>query len=98
MENFGLELIINDNRIQIDRIKNRLDPNYKIATTHGYRDVNVNFRVIKSPLVCHSEADWLSLGLNEHVCEIQLVPIEYLREKTDVGHKKYIMYRNMQAK
>ena len=89
--------MLSDARIQVDRIKNRLDPNSNIATTHGYRDVLVNFRVIKSPLACHSEADWLRLGLREHVCEIQLVPIEYLCEKTEAGHKKYIMYRNMQA-
>ena len=89
--------MLNDDCIHVDRIKNRLDPEYKIATTHGYRDVNVNFRVIKSPLACHSEADWLRLGLSQHVCEIQLVPIEYLRMKTEEGHKKYIMYRNMRA-
>ena len=94
---FCPELMLNDGRIQVDRIKNRLDPNYDFVATHGYRDVLVNFRVIKSPLACHSEADWLRLGLREHVCEIQLVPIEYLREKTEAGHKKYILYRNMQA-
>ena len=92
-----LELMLNDNRIEVHRIKNRLDPNYKIATTHGYRDVNVNFRVVKSPLACLSEAEWLRLGLSEHVCEMQLVPIEYFRVKTEEGHKKYIQYRNMQA-
>ena len=89
--------MLSDARIKVDRIKNRLDPSYDLDATHGYRDVLVNFRVIKSPLACHSEADWLSLGLREHVCEIQLVPIEYLREKTEAGHKKYILYRNMQA-
>ena len=89
--------MLSDARIQVDRIKNRLDPNYDLTATHGYRDVLVNFRVIRSPLACHSEANWLRLGLREHVCEIQLVPIEYLCEKTEAGHKKYIMYRNMQA-
>jgi hypothetical protein len=29
--------------------------------------------------------------------QIQLVPIEYFRMRIDVGHKKYIMYRNMKA-
>ena len=89
--------MLNDNRIEGYRIKNRLDPNYKIATTHGYRDVNVNFRLVKSPLECLSEAEWLRLGLSEHVREMQLVPIEYFRVKTEEGHKKYIQYRNMQA-
>jgi hypothetical protein len=89
--------MLNDDRIHVDCIKNRLDPNYDLATTHGYRNVFVNFRVIKSPLACYSEADWLRLGLREHVCEIQLVPVEYLSEKTEAGHKKYILYRNMQA-
>ena len=92
-----LELMLNDRRIEVDRIKNRLHPDYNVMTTQGYRDVNVNFRVVKSPVECHSDANWIKLGLSEHVCEVQLVPIEYFRIKSDEGHKKYIQYRNLKS-
>jgi hypothetical protein len=60
--------------------------------------VNVNFRVLKSPLASQSEEDWLKLGLSEHICEIQLVPMEYFqRSKIGEAHKNYIRYRNLRA-
>ena len=61
--------------------------------------MNVNFRVLKSPLASQSEEDWLKLGLSEHICEIQLVPMEYFqRSKIGEAHKNYIRYRNQKKR
>ena len=94
----GIIVLLKDEHIVVEPIKNRLDPNYDVHATQGYRDVNVNFRVLKSPLASQSEEDWLKLGLSEHICEIQLVPMEYFqRSKIGEAHKNYIRYRNLRA-
>jgi hypothetical protein len=92
-----LEVMIKDPCIIVDRIKNRLDESYDLTTSQGYRDVLVNFRIVRSSVGCQSDASWIKLGLSKHVCEVQLVPLEYLRGKNDFGHGRYILYRNMQS-
>jgi len=81
----------------VERVKNRLDESYDLTESQGYRDVLVNFRIVRSSVGCQSDASWIKLGLSKHVCEVQLVPLEYLRGKNDFGHGRYILYRNMQS-
>jgi hypothetical protein len=92
-----LEVMTKDPYIIVDRIKNRLDESYDLTKSQGYRDVLLNFRIVRSPVVCQSDASWIKLGLSKHVCEVQLVPLEYFRGKTDFGHRRYILYRNMKS-
>jgi hypothetical protein len=92
-----LEVMIKDPCISVDRIKNRLDESYDLTKTLGYRDVLVNFCIVRSPVDCQSDASWIKLGLSKHVCEVQLVPLEYFRGKTDFGHRRYILYRNLKS-
>jgi hypothetical protein len=92
-----LEVMIKDPCISVDRIKNRLDESYDLTKTLGYRDVLVNFHIVRSPVDCQSDASWIKLGLSKHVCEVQLVPLEYFRGKSDFGHRRYILYRNMKS-
>ena len=92
-----LEVLIKDPCICVDRIKNRLDESYDLTKSQGYRDVLVNFRIVRSSVGCQSDASWIKLGLSKHVCEVQLVPLEYFRGKTDFGHRRYISYRNMKS-
>jgi hypothetical protein len=54
-----------DPDVRIVRVKNRLDPGYNAALSAGYRDVVLNLQI--------SNERTLYLGVNEHVCEVQLV-------------------------
>ena len=60
-------------------------------------DVNINMRIVKSPVKSISDQDWVRLGLSEHICEIQLMPLSYAQEKTEVAHKNYIKKRNLSS-
>jgi len=60
-------------------------------------DVNINMRIVKSPVQSISDQDWVRLGLSEHICEIQLMPLSYAQEKTEVAHKNYIKWRNLSS-
>jgi len=92
-----LELILDDPVVEVVRIKNRLDSTYNCDNMYGYRDVNLNLRIVNSPVTCLSDQDWRRLGLCEHMCEIQLLTLSYAQEKTQHGHTKYIRYRNLSA-
>jgi hypothetical protein len=68
-----LTAISDDDDVSIVRIKNRLDPDYDSSLSAGYRDVCVNLR-FSSDLT-------ESLGLELHVCEVQLVLLPYAKLK-----------------
>jgi hypothetical protein len=57
-------LILNDSELQIVRVKNRFERSYNAAVTGGYRDVCFNLRI--------TSLESKSLGLDTHVCELQL--------------------------
>ena len=59
--------------MSVIRIKNRLDPAYNSALSAGYRDVCMNIRISN-----HLTEE---LGLNLHVCEVQLVLLPYAKLK-----------------
>ena len=60
-----LHNISTDPDVKIVRVKNRLDPAYNAAVSAGYRDVVLNLKICNEKTV--------DLGVNEHVCEVQLV-------------------------
>ena len=55
-----------DPEARVLRVKNRLDPGYDAGLSAGYRDVAVNVRV--------ETAASAALGVDGHVCELQLTP------------------------
>ena len=57
----------------IVRVKNRLAPSCSAAQTAGYRDmvVNLTFR----------DDDAIRLGLDGHVCELQLALVDFIRRQ-----------------
>jgi len=84
-----LQTIMEDPEVEIVRIKNRLDPNYNSFESAGYRDLALNLRIGN-----HQSA---KLGLDTHVCEVQLLLIEVSKIKNDSGHKRYIQFRNLRG-
>ena len=62
-----------DPEADVLRVVNRLHHNYATA---GYRDVALNVRL--------ETAEIASLGLNSHVCEVQLVLIDFAKIKVIV--------------
>ena len=59
-----LQIISADGEAQVLRIKNRMDPTYD-ARDSGYRDVAMNLRLRSADAQC--------LGVDTHVCELQLL-------------------------
>jgi hypothetical protein len=51
--------------VEILRIKNRLDSNFDSAQSGGYRDVSLSLRIVTD--------ETRSLGIDLHVCELQLL-------------------------
>ncbi len=93
-----LECSTKDPCVVVERVKNRLDPSFDAATiSYGYRDVLVNLRIVRSPVGCLSDESWRKLGLFNHVCELQLVPLEIYQLKTEFGHERYVLNRNLKA-
>ena len=68
------------------RIKNRMSDNYDARQTGGYSDCLVNVR-IKTELT-------RKLGLDNHVCELQLILKRFMVHRTLDGHKRYVAFRN----
>ncbi len=68
--------ISDDDDVIILRVKNRLDLGYNAALSAGYRDVCLNLR-FSSELT-------QSLGLQWHVCEVQLVLLPYAKLKVNI--------------
>ncbi len=68
-----LALIAQDTDVKILRIKNKMDPAYNSAQSAGYRDVALNIRIVTP------EAQ--ALGVNAHVCELQLLLRQYAELK-----------------
>lgn len=73
-----LRAIQEDAEVQVLRIKNRLDPDYDSAQSAGYRDVLVNIRLV-TPESC-------ALGVNAHVCELQLLLRHFAELKVRSQH------------
>ena len=68
-----IEAISADHESQVERVINRLNHEYDSSTIAGYRDVALNLR-LKTP-------DTVCMGLDGHICEVQLVMISFARIK-----------------
>jgi hypothetical protein len=82
----AIKVITSDQDIVLERVKNRLDPDYQADISAGYRDVAMNFRIVNK--------DTVRMGVEGHVCELQLILIEYAMLKHDSGHARYVNFRN----
>mmetsp|Transcript_54157 Transcript_54157/g.126500 ORF Transcript_54157/g.126500 Transcript_54157/m.126500 type:complete len:748 (+) Transcript_54157:248-2491(+) len=81
-----LQEIRTDPDVVLLAVKNRYSLDYEDLKTAGYRDLNVNLRIVTE----ESEA----LGAHLHICELQLILTEFASLKTESGHKRYVAYRN----
>jgi len=81
-----LALCVEDQEIQVLRVKNRMSPSYNSRESCGYRDVLINF-CLNTPLT-------RQLGLSDHVCEAQIILKRFYEQKSDNGHKRYVVFRN----
>lgn len=81
-----LQAIEHDEEILVLRVKNRLDPGYDGSQTGGFRNLSVNLQIV-SP-------EALALGLEGHVCELQLVMDNFARAMSEDGHRRYVLFRN----
>ena len=59
---------------------------YKSRLTAGYRDVNINIKCLHPAAV--------ALGVDGHVCEIQLVLKSIAELRSSEGHALYVQFRN----
>ena len=50
-----------------------------------------------NPMACITADAWHELRLSWHVCEVQLLPMEFLEIKKRASHKNYIRYRNLKS-
>ena len=82
-----LGIIAADQDVRIERVKNRMHPEYNACCdSAGYRDVLIN--------LCIQSRVARELGVDFHVCEVQLILLEFAQLKTRDGHKRYVRARN----
>lgn len=68
-----LEALATDSDIRVVRVKNRLHTMYDASASGGYRDVAVN--------LCITSPKSVELGVDGHVCEMQLILRPYAELK-----------------
>ncbi|EKX48440.1 hypothetical protein GUITHDRAFT_105588 [Guillardia theta CCMP2712] len=84
-----LDKIARDPEIQVLQIKNRLDPDFDSKISGGYRDVAINLRVVSD--------ETRKKGVEGHICELQLILVDFHKLKTLEGHKRYVQFRNLRC-
>jgi len=84
-----LRAIAADKEVIVERIKNRLHPDYNAKISAGYRDCLVNIRVVTES-TCR-------MGIEGHVCEVQLLLRRFYELKSDEGHARYVIFRNFRG-
>ena len=66
---------------------NRLEPGYDARlNSAGYRDVSLNIRIVNETT--------MGMGIETHVCEVQLLLKAFAMLKNDDGHARYVTWRN----
>mmetsp|Transcript_58167 Transcript_58167/g.152916 ORF Transcript_58167/g.152916 Transcript_58167/m.152916 type:complete len:1521 (-) Transcript_58167:439-5001(-) len=75
--------------VDLLRVKNRLDPDYDSSRSAGYRDVCVNIH-LRNPIS-------RLLGLDQHVCEVQLILQPFAELKSSKGHHRYVLFRDLRG-
>jgi len=76
--------IADDASVVIERVKNRLSPAYESKLTAGYRDVCINLRMVG--------AQAQALGSELHLCEVQLLLLEFAELKTVERRKRFAAF------
>ena len=84
-----LQAIAADGDVELVRVKNRYDPDYDGGQSGGYRDVCLNLRF--------RTAAAARLGVDAHVCEVQLMLRAVAELKTAEGHALYVAARGLRA-
>lgn len=60
-----MKMIGDDPDVQVVRLKNRMDPSYDGRQSLGYRNISINLKLVT--------AQTKTLGLDTHICELQLL-------------------------
>mmetsp|Transcript_21033 Transcript_21033/g.48647 ORF Transcript_21033/g.48647 Transcript_21033/m.48647 type:complete len:312 (+) Transcript_21033:3-938(+) len=81
-----LGVIHADPDVIVERVKNRMDPDFDTKLSAGYRDVSLNLRI--------QNGATQSMGIETHVCEVQLLLTQFADLKNDNGHSRYVTWRN----
>jgi len=84
-----LGMIITDEYVRVERIKNRMDMSYDSNATGGYRDVCINLKMQNSQAI--------AVGADLHICEVQLILREFAELRTSEGHRRYVQARNVRG-
>lgn len=87
-----LELLLADPEIILVKgsmDKNRFAMGYDSIKSGGYRDLQLTAKLVS--------AEARELGLDTHLCELQLHVEDFQRLKSDGGHKSYIERRNLKG-
>merc|ERR1712048_991030 len=82
----GLRVVVADESVRIQRIKNRFARGYNSTCSAGYRDVCIVLRLQSS--------ETLASGTNLHLCELQLHLSAISDVKSEEGHRRYVQWRN----
>jgi len=85
-----LELLSADPDVRLCRAFNRLRLDFDSAESAGYRDLLLNLRL--------DTPETRRMGVDGHVCEVQLIPLELALVKTDIGHARYVHWRNQRGR
>lgn len=86
-----LSLIDADCEVVLLQVRNRLTDAYDArALSQGYRDVNLSLRF--------DTPEARALGIDLHVCEVQLLLAGFAARKSDSGHKRYVAFRNARGR
>lgn len=72
-----LTAMANDSEIVLLRIKNRFDADYNAELSGGYRNLAVNLRIVSDAA--------LELGVETHVCEVQMLLLDMAIIKVRMG-------------
>jgi len=81
-----VQRILLDADVRLARFRNRLDDACDAKGSAGFRNVGILVTV------CAGEAE--ALGLEHHICEVQLVMLSFARMAKVEGHKRYVKFRN----
>lgn len=84
-----LDAIHNDPGVLVVRVKNRLSRKFNAAESAGFRNVALNLLIVTPEAA--------ELGVDTHVCEVQLLLRDFMDAKSNEGHKRYVRFRNLRG-
>jgi len=81
-----LQLLGEDHEIAVIRTKSSMDPDGSPQHLSGFRQISINFTIL-SDRACKRGVSW-------HVCELQLLLLDFALLKSEDGHRRYVMLRD----